>query len=76
MKTNNNLMVKRLKETVNQKSGCSVIYLKVLKSDLNKLLKEYMKFSDIDFDIAESSDGYNLNIAVKVKEFFNIGRGE
>lgn len=76
MKANNDIMVKRLKETVNKKSGCSVLYLKVLKSDLNKLLKEYMKFSDIDFDVTESSEGYNLNILVKVKEFFNIGRGE
>ncbi len=75
MKTKNNSIAQRLKETVSKKSGCSVLYLKVLKSDLTKILKEYMKFSDLDIDVAECGENYQMNISVKISEFFDIGRG-
>ncbi|MCL2675343.1 MAG: hypothetical protein FWE84_01965 [Firmicutes bacterium] len=75
MKANSNLIMDRLKENVGAGGGCSVVFLKALKSDLNKLLKQYMDVTDIDLAAKEDGDGVDLFVTVRASEFFDIGRG-
>lgn len=75
MKTNNTLILDRIKDNVGASGGCSVVFLKALKSDLNKLLKGYMNVLDIDIGAKEDGEGIDLLINVRAGEFFDIGRG-
>lgn len=75
MKANNSLILDRLKDNVGAHNGCPIVFLKALKSDLNKLLKAYMNVLDIELGAKESEDGVDLLISVRASEIFDIGRG-
>lgn len=76
MKTNSAITEERLRKSVAEKSGCTPLFLRVLKSDLQNLLTQYMKLSGIDFSVSSAETGYNLRIDVSVNEFTELGMNE
>jgi len=69
-------MLERLKQSVTNKSGCSPLYLKVLKSDIHRLLSQYLHHDDLELSVRPANKGYELTISLIVNEFFELGRGE
>jgi hypothetical protein len=76
MKNNRMRTIDRLKENISSGSGCSIAFLKVLKSELYKFLNKYMLAESIDFDVKECDNEYLLSIFVKVENFLEIGKSE
>ena len=70
------IMLERLRQTVTNKSGCSPLYLKVLKSDLHRLLGQYLHHEDLELSVRAADKGFDLTISLRVNEFFELGRGE
>jgi len=69
------VLLNRLRASVGEKSGCSPLYLKVLKSDLARLLSQYMAFEGLELGIAASNSGYDMTINLKATDFYELGRG-
>ena len=69
--------LQRLKESLPGKNGINPLFLKVLKSDLHRLLSQYASFDDIEFSVEPilDTDEYSLTIGIGIKEFFELGRG-
>ena len=72
------VMLDRLKNSVGSKSGCSVLYLKIIKSDLARVLGQYMCFEDLEINVVKSQraerDSYEMKITLNASEFFELGR--
>jgi len=69
------VLLNRLRESVGERSGCSPLYLKVLRSDLFRLLGQYMAFEDLVVDMEATEDGYEMTVSLKVSDFFELGKG-
>jgi|GEM_PF-2658205 len=70
----NKMLLDRLKESVGEKSGCSPLFLKVLKSDLARLLEQYMALEGLEVGIVPSGSAFALRVECRVHEFFELGK--
>ena len=68
------VLLNRLRMSVGERSGCSPLYLKVLQSDLARLLGQYMAFEGLGITIEATEGGHNMIISLKANNFFELGK--
>jgi len=73
--------IKRLNELSNTNSGCPPLFLNVLKSDLSRLLSQYMQVDEMGFKVKQvqtfekNIEQYEFLIDLKVSKFVELGKG-
>ncbi|MCL2555819.1 MAG: hypothetical protein FWE03_02205 [Firmicutes bacterium] len=71
----NRVLLNRLKENIGDNRGCSQLFLKVLKSDLARLLGQYMAFEGLELAIIPNNDRFDMQVQLNISQFFELGKG-